>query len=208
MADIAFWGAEEDQNKIVESIFALGKYGLMPDIHYDDPHPHVYTKPSPNLLGSLQKKKRIFISGPFSKASPTMRRLKSGSSDGGYFIYETTGGPFLMLILPGYRSVEGIAELAPGDFYYRSEYWDEAITHPIKPSDDLKEHHKIILKAVKPHLVRKPIGPEKSMKWIGRAAWKLLEDGKAIILSNGKWWDRKGNFVKSNLDSAAASRSG
>jgi hypothetical protein len=199
MASFSFFGVEEDRNKIINSIFALGQYVLLPDVHYEEPRPQILAGPNPVVLKSDQKA-RFFVSGPFSKGPPTMTQLKSGRSDGGYYIYEATGGPFLILSLPGCRVVKGITELGPGELYYRSEYWDEAITRPFKPSDELKQHYKIILKAIKPHLVHKKVGPQENLRWIGLAAWKLLEDGKAIILDNGKWFDVKGNFVKSNLN--------
>lgn len=64
-----------------------------------------------------------------------MKQVRGGKSDGSYYIDEARGGPLLVLSVPGCKVVDGIAELAPGDFFHRPEYWDDAITHPIKPSD-------------------------------------------------------------------------
>jgi len=99
--------------------------------------------------------------------------------------------------MPGYRVVDGMVELGPGSFCRRAEYWDDAITTATKASDELKEHYARILSEIKRCLVRKKLA---KTVWIGSEALTLLSQGKALILNNGKWWDGKGNFVKSNLN--------
>jgi hypothetical protein len=181
----------------------LGDYRLLPDLHYLDPNPRIYKQPERGLFEALTKKKRLYVLGPYSSRPVFMEELNRGRDDGCYYISETKGGPLLSLLVSGCRVVEGVVELAPGSFSYRSEYWDDATIRPIKPSDELKQHYKRILGEIKRHLVRKKITEN---VWIGARALELLNQGKAIILSKGKWWDGKGNFVRSNLRSTGSAR--
>lgn len=197
MPEFHLWGAEEDRVAIIKSILALGDYQMLPDLHYLDPKPRRYNQPEPSLFEALNKKKRLYVLGPYSSRPVFMEELNRGRDDGCYYISETKGGPVLSLLMPGCRVVERIVELVPGSFSHRSEYWDDARTQPIKPSDELKGHYKRILKEIKRHLVRRQIAEN---VWVGAQAWELLVQEKAIILSKGKWWDGKGNFVRSNLD--------
>jgi len=122
-----------------------------------------------------------------------MSPIKGGASDGGYFIYEASGGPLLVLSMPGCNVVNKAYELTPGNFFYRTEYWDKNITTPSKPSSELKEHYKIIQKVLKDLLIRK------NSRWIGLNAWEFLENGEALILDKGKWWNGENKFIRSNL---------
>lgn len=197
MAEFSFWAAEEDRIKIINAILAFGSYSLVPDLNYPDSQPEIYTSPEDSLFEATTKKKRLYIIGPYSEAPVSLRQIKSGACDGGYYVDEARGGPLLVLSLPGCKIVDGMTELTPGDFFHRTEYWDDATTRPIKPSDELKNHYGILLKEIKRHLVREHIG---QTVWMGQHASELLNADKAIILSSGKWWDGRGNFIKSNLN--------
>jgi hypothetical protein len=196
MAEFHFWGAEEDKIAIIKAVLAFGDYQLLPDLHYLDPNPRAYKDAEPALFEALTRKKTLYVLGPYSKKPVFMEELDRGRDDGCYYVSEARGGPILSLSVPGCRVVDGIVELAPGNFSRRSEYWDDAVTTPTKASDELKQHYKLILGEIKRYLVRKKI---MQPMWIGPEAWELLGQGKAIILRKGKWWDSKGNFVKSNI---------
>jgi len=197
MAEFYFWGAEEDSLKIINSILAIGDYTLLPDLHYRDRNPRIYERAEPSLFDSLTRKKRVYVFGPYSKEPAFMEELKRGRDDGNYYVSETKGGPVLSLSLPGYKMIEGVVELVPGNFSRRSDYWDPTLTKMIKASDELKQHYERIRSEIKSRLVRKKVSEN---IWIGAQAWELLSQNKAILLTNGKWWDGKGNFVRSNLD--------
>ena len=202
MAEFHFWGAEKDRTQIIEAVLALGDYKLIPDLHYPEPNPQVYERPEQSLFDALSKKIRVYVSGPYSSEPACMEQLKGGRDAGKYYVYEAAGGPLLSLMVPGFKTADGLTELSPGSFSRRAEYWDKAITTPVKASNELKQHYEKILGEIKRHLVRKKLTEN---VWIGAEAWELLSQDKAIILSNGKWWDGKGSFVRSNLDRPIAS---
>ena len=194
MKEFGFYGIDEDKHRIINAIFTLGDYALIPDLNYDKPTPKIYASSESDLFEAVTRKKRLYVTGPFAEKPVSLRPIKGGQCDGGYYIDEARGGPLLMLSLPGCKQTAGLTELVPGDFFYRAEYWDDKTTHPLKPSDKLKSHYKRIKDTIKEHLVRK----SPNNIWIGVAAWELLIQGKANILYNGNWWDGKWNLVRSN----------
>ena len=88
-----------------------------------------------------------------------------------------------------------IRELVTGNLSHPRVYWDHGITAARRVPDEVKSAYADIIKTVKLHLIKREIGQN---LWIGRHAMELLDQGKAIILSNGKWWDGKGKFIRSN----------
>jgi hypothetical protein len=130
--------------------------------------------------------------GTFTKEPLNVSKIKEN-----YFSVNLEyDGPALSLTIPPtHRVNNGIIELVPGVCFYPSIYWDGAITKSRKPPDDLKSAYATIIKTIKRHLTRRKIDQN---LWIGKNAFDLLREGKAIILSNGKWWNGKGDFVRSN----------
>jgi len=100
--------------------------------------------------------------------------------------------------MPPLNRVEnGIRELVPGDLSHPRAYWDNAITTARKVPGEVKEAYSDIVKTIKRHLTKRRFDQN---LWVGNHAAKLLDEGNAIILSNGKWWDGKGDFVRANVN--------
>jgi hypothetical protein len=130
-----------------------------------------------------------YITGSFTKEPPYLSDIA-----GEFFpISPEYDGPILSLTTPPLHRIEnGMRELVPGYLMHPRAYWDHAITTARKVPDEVKAAYADIIKTIKLHLIRRKF--DKSL-WIGQYAAKQLDDGKAIILSNGNWWDGKGNFL-------------
>jgi hypothetical protein len=194
MAEFKYWGTTEDSIEIVEAIFALGEYAMLPDLHYPDAHPCIYTKSDASLSAVWDKRPQVFVSGPYTKTSPCLREFNDGSRTV-YFYVDEVVGPLLSLTVSRDWIRDGGVEISGGSLFRQAEYWNLGRTKATKASDELKFHYKRICAEIRRHLLPKKIGNINI--GICKRAWSLLTSKKAIILNGGYWLDVDGNSIKS-----------
>jgi hypothetical protein len=196
MAEFNFYGSLKDSVWVLERLTQQGDLSLTPCLNFATRHPSSYHRLDQGLLKALNINRRLFITGPFSRAPLSLREVKGGEYSGTFSIDETRGGPALSITIPMCQQRDDkLWYLAPGDVFYPPEYWDDASNQPVIPTLAVKEAFSAIVGVIKSQFRRVKI--HKSV-WIGPEALCLLDESKALILIEGKWCSRQGDLVKLN----------
>jgi hypothetical protein len=183
MAQFNFWTSMEDRANILKGILALGDYKFVGNRNYQNREVTYFSQFDQKLIDNLSINKLLYIVGPFSTSAISMSEVRSGAYDGTYTVNPLRGGPLLTLSLPGCKAADDKIRLTPGDISYSPWYLNEVTGQSVPPSDELKQAYKQIIKEIKKHtLLRSRI-----RKWVGRDAWNLLAEDRAVILVSGKW---------------------
>lgn len=192
MAEFNFYATRKDSLEVLHSVFDRGDLRATPNLHYSSTKPESYREPGPELLEALAKRNGVmYLTGRFSNRSLHVREMPNGK----YYIDITYGGPAMGLSLPLRERRGGVWHLGPGTLWHPRSYWNDAITHPIRPSEELKGAYANLVKRIKSVTNKRRIGVT---LWIGAEALSLLGKYRALILVKGKWLDVDGKFVKSN----------
>jgi hypothetical protein len=191
MAEFRFYGVAEDVEGIFCSLSERGDVGFIPERSYPTPEYIVLNAVRTEAERELSQNRCWYLVGSFTKKPPYISKIV----DNYYSMWLQYGGPVLQLIMPPLHRFDenGIRELVPGNLSHPREYWEKTTKTSYKVPDDVKAAYTDIIKTIKLHLVRRKFD---QYLWIGKYAAKQLDEGKAIILSNGNWWDGKGKFIK------------
>jgi len=196
MAEFSFYGSARDRLLVLESILRLRSHVLVSNTNHSTPIPRTFAKVDDELLQALSVNKCFHIIGPFSTEPVKMREVKGGPRDGTFRVDELRGGPLLTLLLPTCKVENNVVRLDPGCLWRHRFYVEDRAgqPQPVAPTEDVKKGYAQIVAQLKPHL-------PKRKRWmgerIGNDGVEELEQGKAVILVNGKWYSRDG-FVCDN----------
>lgn len=195
MAEFYFYGSREDARNVLSNIFERRDLRATLDVEHSSRKPKSYGKPEE--IDELVAKTNgvIYLTGSFSERPLSLHRISRGPKEVFYSVDITYGGPALGLKVPMCQRRGRLWHLGAGNLWYPRSYWDDAITHPIRPSDELKAAYTDLVKRIKSVTTRRHIGVT---LWIGAEGLSLLEKRQALILVKGKWLDVDGKFVKWN----------
>jgi hypothetical protein len=188
MPEFHFYGSTLDRKTILEGLFGLG-FRAIPNRNFPDETLVEFRSVSEELVQATAVNKLLYVSGPFTTRPPALTKIESGAYKGTYVIEATlkNGGPLLALSLPSCVTEGGRIRLGPGSLFHPREFWDDGITQPVPPSEELREAYrrvkKVIMENTRARRVMVAIR-------IGQDALRLFDEGAADILVNGKWLSR------------------
>ena len=189
MAQFSFYAVAEDVEAIFCALSDQDDLKFIPDRSYPTADFIVLKEVRTEAERSLSQNRCWFIMGSFTKKAPCVRKTKSGV----FYISLEYEGPILSLTMPPLGRIQnGIRELVPGSLRHPRAYWDHAITASHGVPDEVRVAYAKIVKIIKGYLIRRKLNQN---LWMGKNAARLIDEGLAVVLSNGKWRDGKGEDV-------------
>jgi hypothetical protein len=194
MAEFNFYAIADEVEAIFCSLSERGDLRFIPERSYPTAEYTVLKGVRTEAERSLSQNRSWFIMGSFTKLRPETRKI----ADNHYSVWGHFDGSLLRLITPPLNRVEnGVRELVSGSLSHPRTNWNEDQRQMERVPDEVRIAYADIVKTIKLHLIRKKFGKN---VWIGEKAAKLIADGKAQILVDGKWWDGEGNtFYRPNI---------
>lgn len=192
MREFDFWGSWDDSFAIVAAILSTGKATAFADKPYAEPRAQFFDKLTPELqeIARTQSTLYLWLPGISDSIPIQFGRWDSGIYAGQYYV--TGSGPYLNLTLPacyeegpeGPRPATGacgliylnVGTLSCGHEFYLSN--PGVVVKMPRAAQEIDEEFRKIIKA---HCKR--FGPKK--RWVGQHAIKLLQEGKAEVISPG-----------------------
>lgn len=196
MREFDFYGSWDDSFAIVAAILATGKATAFYDLPYLEPKARFFDNLTPKLREMAVKRGGILLWLPGISSLPLRFGIwDTGVYDGKYYV--DGGGPYLNLALPacyeegpdGPRPatvITGPVRLGVGTLSCPHEFYVPDPGIVVKMPKAAQERDEEFRKIIKAHCRR--FGPNK--RWVGRHAIRLLEEGKAEVVSPGYYMSR------------------
>lgn len=197
MREFDFYGSWRDSFEILGAILDTGKASAFFDGPYMESKAKFYDELTPELQARLSTEGGgVYLWLPSISTLPLrFGRWESGSYAGQYYV--TSGGPYLSLSFPacyiegpeGPRLVLDAGEnirLGVGTLSCPHEFYVPDPGIVVKMPKAAQERDEEFRKIIKAHCRR--FGPNK--RWVGRHAIRLLEEGKAEVVSPGYYMSR------------------
>jgi hypothetical protein len=173
MAEFTFYGTDADQDRLLQVLFKVGGIGLIPYLKYETAKPLVFTKDGAAFRRVFGQERVFYITGPFSKAPVFMEQNPYNM---GFYIDVFRGGPVLNITFFQAQAEKGIALIPSNSLVRQRVYWDDKLTIGMRPSPELEQGYRDLIKLLKTQLKRVKIKHE---IWIGPEALELVQQRKA-----------------------------